>query len=208
MAGEHIALVRILRLKGALRSLIASQEFQNMNQFEEEVQVLQSEDFWKFLFTMCRSLYAPMRLLRLADQKIPAMDKLHFYVCQTDSYLSKYLKEAMIDARLVKDQRLLDIMDMVLFKVVEADASDDENEDDDDNEGYGDAGEDFDDEDDEMSKNENSDDDDDDATEDQNFTSDAIMAGKGQLRQVVSSHIYSFIETCSCKRVPSINFLL
>ncbi len=100
MAGEHIALCRILRLKGALRSLIASQEFQDMNEFEEEVQVLQSEDFWKFLFTMGRSLYAPMRLLRLADQKIPAMDKLHFYVCQTDSYLSKYLIEA-VDARLL-----------------------------------------------------------------------------------------------------------
>ena len=103
-----------------------------MNQFEEEVQVLQSEDFWKFLFTMCRLLYAPMRLLRLADQKIPAMDKLHFYVCQTDSYLSKYLKEAMVDATLLKDQRLHNIMDMVSFRVVEVDASDDENEDDND----------------------------------------------------------------------------
>ena len=141
-----------------------------------------------------------MRLLRLADQKIPAMDKLHFYVCQTDSYLSKYLKEAMVDATLLKDQRLHNIMDMVSFRVVEVDASDDENEDDND-EGYGD-GEFFDDEDDEMSENENSDDDDEDATEDQNFTSDAIMAGKGQLRRVVSSHVYSF-KTCSRKQVPS-----
>ena len=107
----------------------------------------------------------------------------------------------MVDATLLKDQRLLNIMDMVLFRVVEVDASDDENKDDDDDEGYGD-GEYFDNEDDKMSENENSDEDDEDATEDQNFTSDAIMAEKGQLQRVVSSHIYSF-KTCSCKQVPS-----
>ena len=36
---------------------------------------------------------APMRVLRLADQKVPAMDKLYFYVLQTDSMLPKWLGE-------------------------------------------------------------------------------------------------------------------
>jgi hypothetical protein len=37
-----------------------------------------------------------MRILRLADQKIPAMDKLHYYICQTDKLLAKYVKIAHI----------------------------------------------------------------------------------------------------------------
>ena len=40
---------------------------------------------------MCRALYAPMRVLRLADQKSPAMDKLYFYVLHTDAMPYKYL---------------------------------------------------------------------------------------------------------------------
>ena len=40
---------------------------------------------------MCRALYAPMHALCLADQKTPAMDKLYFYVLQTDAMLPKYL---------------------------------------------------------------------------------------------------------------------
>ena len=43
---------------------------------------------------MCRALYAPMRLLRLADQKSAAMDKLYYYVLQTDRMLAIYCKEA------------------------------------------------------------------------------------------------------------------
>jgi hypothetical protein len=38
-----------------------------------------------------------MRILRLADQKIPEMDKLHQYVCQTDKLLAKYVKIAEVD---------------------------------------------------------------------------------------------------------------
>jgi hypothetical protein len=34
----------------------------------------------------------------LADQKIPAMDKLHYYVCQTVKLLAKYVKIAEVDS--------------------------------------------------------------------------------------------------------------
>ena len=43
---------------------------------------------------MCRALYAPMRVLRLADQKSAAMDKLNYYVLQTDQMLAMYCKDA------------------------------------------------------------------------------------------------------------------
>ena len=53
-----------------------------------------SDDFWKYLFVMCRALYAPMRVLRLADQKSPAMDKLYYFVLQTDRMLPLWLDDA------------------------------------------------------------------------------------------------------------------
>ena len=94
MAGEHIALLRLLRLKNALRSTILSKEWINLRIFHADCALLMNQDFWKLLFVMGRALYAPMGLLRLADQKTPAMDKLYFYVLQTDRMLPKYLQDA------------------------------------------------------------------------------------------------------------------
>ncbi len=66
--------------------------------FRREVIVLENNEFWKYLFTLCCSLYAPMHILRLADQKIPAKDELHNYACQTDKLLAKYVKIAEVDS--------------------------------------------------------------------------------------------------------------
>ena len=52
------------------------------------------DDFWVYLFAMARSLYAPMRVLRLADQKTPSMGLLEYFVRQADRIIPKYLKEA------------------------------------------------------------------------------------------------------------------
>jgi hypothetical protein len=94
MAGEHIALLRLLRLKDALRSTITSKEFVDLRVFPKQCAILMSDDFWKYLFVMCRALYAPMRVLRLADQKTPAMDKLYYFVLQTDRMLPLWLDDA------------------------------------------------------------------------------------------------------------------
>jgi hypothetical protein len=37
----------------------------------------------------------------LVDQKIPAVNKLHYYVCQTDKLLAKYVKIAEVDSSLI-----------------------------------------------------------------------------------------------------------
>jgi len=94
MAGEHIALLRLLRLKDALKSTVTSAEFLALNDFKATAGFIGNDHFWKYLFLMCRALYAPMRVLRLADQKTPAMDKLYYYVLQANRMLLKYLKEA------------------------------------------------------------------------------------------------------------------
>jgi hypothetical protein len=69
-------------------------EFINLCVFNSVCQLLMNPDFWKWAFVMCRALYAPMRLLRLADQNSPAMDKLYYYVLQTDCMLAMYCKDA------------------------------------------------------------------------------------------------------------------
>jgi hypothetical protein len=90
----------LVEAKGYLRAINASKESKDIweKTFWREVIVLENNEFWKYLFTLCRSLYAPMRILRLADQKIPVMDKLHYYVCQTAKLLAKYLKMAEVDS--------------------------------------------------------------------------------------------------------------
>jgi hypothetical protein len=65
MAGELIGLLRLLRLRDILRATIASKEFKDIwkKTFRREVIVLQNKEFWKYLFTSCCSLYAPMCIL-------------------------------------------------------------------------------------------------------------------------------------------------
>ena len=94
MAGEHIALLRLLRLKNALQATITSKEFMDLKVFHSVTQILLNPEFWKYLYVMCRALYAPMRVLRLADQKLAAMDKLYYYILQTDRMLQKYITDA------------------------------------------------------------------------------------------------------------------
>ena len=53
-----------------------------------------NNDFWKYLFTLCHALYAPLCDLCSADQKTPAMNKLYYFVCQTNVMLPKYLAKA------------------------------------------------------------------------------------------------------------------
>jgi len=81
-------------MKNALLENIHSKEFKDLCVFDSVCQVLMNPDFWKWTFVMCRALYAPMRVLRLADQKSAAMDKLNYYVLQTDRMLAMYCKDA------------------------------------------------------------------------------------------------------------------
>ncbi len=100
MVVELIGLLCLLRLRDILTATIASKEFKDTweKSFWRESIVLENNEFWKYLFTLCCSLYAPMCIIQLADQKVPAMDKLHYYVCQTDQLLAKYVKIAEVDS--------------------------------------------------------------------------------------------------------------
>jgi hypothetical protein len=66
MARELIGFLCLSRLRDILRATIASKEFKNLwvRSFWREVIVLENNEFWKYLFTLCCSLYAPMRILQ------------------------------------------------------------------------------------------------------------------------------------------------
>ncbi len=96
MVVEQIVLTCLLCLKDALKSTINSKEFMDLNNFEPETFVLNNDNFWLYLFVMCRALYAPMRVLRLADQQVPGMEKLYYYILQTDRMLLRWLPDAEI----------------------------------------------------------------------------------------------------------------
>ena len=125
MAGEHIALLRLLRLRNALRATITSKEFLDLRVFHTVTSDLNYPEFWTWLFVMCRALYAPMRVLRLADQKNPAMDKLFYYVSQTDRMLPKYLGDVQKRlARLLSDATI-NAIDTSTFSAGVSDDDDD-----------------------------------------------------------------------------------
>ena len=93
MAGEIIAFLRLLRLFPAIIATITSPEFLALKIARTLCVLLQKDDLWHLLFIVCRALYAPMRVLRLADTKTPGMDKLYYYLRCTDEMLKKFLPQ-------------------------------------------------------------------------------------------------------------------
>jgi hypothetical protein len=65
MARELFGLLHLLRPRDILRATIVSKEFKDIweKTFQREVIVLENNEFWKYLFTLCHSLYAPMHIL-------------------------------------------------------------------------------------------------------------------------------------------------
>ncbi len=141
MMGEQIALTCLLCLRDALKSTINSKEFMDLNNFKPETFVLNSDNFWLYLFVICRALYSPMRVLRLADQQVPGMEKLYYYILQADQMLLRWLPDAeMRVSALCRDgtYNAMTNMDEYVFDEEAADSSgnDDEEEDSDDDEDH------------------------------------------------------------------------
>ena len=55
MAGKHIALLRLLWLKNALRSTIMSKEFIDLRIFHANCTIITNPNFWTLIFVMCRA---------------------------------------------------------------------------------------------------------------------------------------------------------
>ena len=94
MAGNLIAMLRVLRLKNALQATVTSPEFTRLNAFGNLATVILNENVWVWMFLQCRGVYPMMRILRLADQKNPAMDKLYYYIKQANRVAPMCLQQA------------------------------------------------------------------------------------------------------------------
>jgi hypothetical protein len=160
MVGEQIALTCLLRLRDALKSTINSKEFMDLNNFKPETFVLNNNNFWLYLFVMCCALYAPMRVLHLADQQVPGMEKLYYYVLQIDRMLLRWLPDAEIRVSVLHRDGTYNAMTNMDEYVFDEEATDSSSDDD--------KEEDSDDDDDRLVRDDNVDNDADEESEDNN----------------------------------------
>ena len=88
MAGFWICYTRLLRLEAVFDSLLGDPFFKNLPAGEKPpetlIKILRKKEFWGFLYLFLRAMYPALRLLRMADLKLAAMDKLYFGVIKTD----------------------------------------------------------------------------------------------------------------------------
>lgn len=130
MAGNLIAMLRVLRLKAALQATVTSPEFQALGAFLDLSRVIMTEDFWTLLFIMCRVVYPQMRILRLADQKVPAMDKLAYFIYQAERLTPKFLAEAEQHIPKLSEgiMEIIDSTDDLASEEVDGDEDDEEDD--------------------------------------------------------------------------------
>jgi hypothetical protein len=153
MAGHFIAFQRMLRLQNALASTITSPEFIRLKVAKEETLLLKDDMLWQCIADIVRAAFPALRVLRLADQKIPGMDKLYYYVRKTDATLTTQADHLNRIASLEVETKLKSF-----FKTVKSDNDSDSSDDDSsdsDNSNESDA---------EQSEEDQSDDDDNDVT--------------------------------------------
>ena len=109
-----------------------SKEFIDLRIFLADCAIIMNPNFWRLIFAMCRALYTPMRVLRFADQKTPVMDKLYYYVLQTDQMLPKYLDDAKEHATMFLTDSTISAMNCLSTADLNAACSEDTGEDEED----------------------------------------------------------------------------
>jgi hypothetical protein len=127
MAGEFIAFLRWLRMKAAIDSTIASPQFVSLKVAQDLVSILKKEGLWHILFKLVRAVYPILRILRLADQKVPGMDKLNFYVRKGDEILAEGGRGAK-DLNDITDRKLNDVFSSINSYLACDEVHDDEEE--------------------------------------------------------------------------------
>ena len=96
-AGYFIALHRLLRNKKALKSTIASAEFDkhkfsgrhNHDLKSTIINIVNDEFFWREVTIIVIAMFPLLQILRLADSNQPGMDKAYFYARQTTKVLNQ-----------------------------------------------------------------------------------------------------------------------
>lgn len=96
MASFFYCMLRVLRLKTALRATIHQPKFLSLKKnakIEGAVFDIQSDNFFKALYTLVRAVYPALLLLRACDKNDPFMDKIYYYVNLCTEGLNKSLPD-------------------------------------------------------------------------------------------------------------------
>ena len=95
MAGYFAALLCMVRLKRVIFSVMNDVGYDSLNFIGKPLitRVLAHEGFWHSVTCLLKALYPCLRVLRLVDQQVPAMDKLYFWVQRTIALLTEPREE-------------------------------------------------------------------------------------------------------------------
>jgi hypothetical protein len=117
MAGEVLQFLRVFRLKATLQACTRDPVFVDYKKFGFLADIFNSTQFWKCLFAIIQALYPVYRILRIADTMVGGMDKLYYYVTQTDRLLEPGMKNVM---RMFYDSKMPH-MELSKLKLTKAD---------------------------------------------------------------------------------------
>ena len=92
MGGHFMSLLRTFRLWNVFKCIVSSKVFQDCKgkkvQKEKIKNLVNSERFWDHIIVVLRAVFPLLKLLRLSDQSVPCMDRLCYFVRQTDKSIS------------------------------------------------------------------------------------------------------------------------
>ena len=69
--------------------------FVDYKRFSFVIKIVNCDEFWDTLFAMIQAIYPIYCILRLSDMKLGGMDKMKYYVCQTDRLLEDGMRNLM-----------------------------------------------------------------------------------------------------------------
>ena len=90
MGGHFIAFICLARLKQSLLDAMVTSICAKSDFPAALKSIVQNDKFWDAIVLLCRAASPMLRVLRLADKKEPAMDKLVFFCHKGTDYMTKY----------------------------------------------------------------------------------------------------------------------
>ena len=91
MACYWIAWTRVLHLKQVFEALVVDPYYVGLPKMQQPpdwpVMLLKMPDFWGFTYRFMHAMYGPLCLLRFCNVKTACINKLYYFVLQTDTAL-------------------------------------------------------------------------------------------------------------------------
>ena len=103
MAGYFVAFTRMLRLKDPLLEAVRCQAYKKMIESSQDKKkstkmkwaknLLENENMWKHLFTICQAVYPALLVLRIADKSEAGMHALYYHLRKCREAMKKHINK-------------------------------------------------------------------------------------------------------------------